>query len=52
MVPNCKLLENIPLHVQKLNYKKDIYELKCHVREKALHSSLPSKLGPIKKILL
>jgi hypothetical protein len=52
MVPNRKLLENIPLHVQKLNYRKDIYELKCHVGEKVLHSSLPPKLGPIKKINL
>jgi hypothetical protein len=32
-----ELLENIPLHVQGLNYRKDIYELKDHVGEKALN---------------
>jgi hypothetical protein len=50
MVPKRKLLKNIPLHVQKLKCRKGIYELKGHVREKVLRSSLPPKLGPAKRI--
>jgi hypothetical protein len=52
MVPKHKLLENIPLHVQKLKCKKGIYELKGHVGEEMLRSSLPPELGPAKKIPL
>jgi len=33
MVPECELLKDIPLHVQKLNYKKGVYELKDRVGE-------------------
>jgi hypothetical protein len=40
IVLKCKLLENIPLHVLELNCKKDIYELKDHVGEKALSLNL------------
>jgi hypothetical protein len=31
MVPKHTLLKNIFLHLQKLNYKKNIYELEDHV---------------------
>jgi hypothetical protein len=47
-----ELLENILLHIQKLNYRKGIYELENHVGEKTLNSNLPPKLGPAKKFLL
>ncbi len=45
-----QLLENILLHIQKLKCKKGTYELKGHVGEEALHSNLPPKLGPAKRI--
>jgi hypothetical protein len=45
MVPKCELFENIPLHFQKLNYKKDIYELNDHVGEKALSLNLLLKFS-------
>ncbi len=48
MVPKCRLLENIPLHVQEVG----IYELKDHVEEKALNLDLLLKFGPAKKLLL
>jgi hypothetical protein len=41
MVPKCKLLENIPLRIQELNYEKNVYELKDHVGEKTLSWNLP-----------
>jgi hypothetical protein len=40
IVLKCKLLESIPLHVPKLNCKKDIYELNDHVGEEALSLNL------------
>ncbi len=40
-----------PLHIQKLNYAKGVYELKDHVEEEALNSNLPPKLEPLKKFL-
>jgi len=52
MVPKHELLKNIPVHIQKLNYGKNIYELKEHVREEALSLNLSPKLGFQKKILL
>jgi hypothetical protein len=52
MVPKHELLENIPLHVQELNCKKGVYELKDHIGEKALGLNLPPKLGSAKKTLL
>jgi hypothetical protein len=40
------MFENIPLHIQELNYGNlNIYELKDHVGEMALSSNLPPKLG-------
>jgi len=45
------MFENIPLHIQELNYENlNIYELKDHVGEMALSLNLPPKLGPTKKI--
>jgi hypothetical protein len=49
-MPNCKLLESIPMHVQKLNYKENIYELDDHVGEVAPNPNLLPKLGPTKKL--
>jgi hypothetical protein len=46
MVLKCKLLENIPLHVQKLYYRKGVYELDT------LSSNLLLKLGFVRRILL
>jgi hypothetical protein len=51
-VPKCELFENIPLHVQKINYKKGVYELEDHVGEEAQNSNLLPKLGPVKSIFL
>ncbi len=48
-MPKCELFENIPLHFQELNYKKNIYELEDHVGEKAFNSNLLPKLKPVKK---
>jgi hypothetical protein len=50
MVLECELFENIPLHIQKLNCRENVYELEDHVREKALTSNWSPKLGPIKII--
>jgi len=45
------MFENIPLHIQELNYENlNIYELKDRVGEMALSLNLPSKHGPTKKI--
>ncbi len=45
------MFENIPLHIQELNYENlNIYELKDHVGEMALSLNLPPKHGPTKKI--
>jgi hypothetical protein len=52
MMLEHELLESILLHIQELNYKKDIYELENHVGEKTLNSNLPLKLGPAKQIPL
>jgi hypothetical protein len=49
MVLECEFLKTIPLHVQKLNYKKNVYELEAHVGEKELRSNLSSKLKPIRR---
>jgi hypothetical protein len=49
MMPKCELFKSTPLHVQKLNYKKGIYELDDHVGEKALRSCLRLKFRPTKK---
>jgi hypothetical protein len=51
MVSKCKLFKNIPLHLQNLNCKENVYELEDHVGEKALTSNWLPKLGPIKIIL-
>ncbi len=40
MVIKCKLLESIPLHIQKLNYRKGVY------------ANLLLKLGPVGRIPL
>jgi hypothetical protein len=50
MVPKCELFKNIPLHVQKLNYGKNICGLEDHVGEEGLSLNWPLKLGPTKKI--
>jgi hypothetical protein len=52
MVRKHKLFKNIPLHIEKLNYKKNIYELEKHVGEEALSLNLLPKLGATKKIPL
>jgi len=52
MVPKHKLFENIPLHVQKLNCKECIYELKDHVGEEALSLNLLLKLRLAKRTFL
>jgi hypothetical protein len=51
MVPKHELFKSVALHIQALNYEKDLYELKDHVAEEALSSNLPLKLGPIKRII-
>jgi hypothetical protein len=45
------LLKNIPLHIQGLNYREGVYELKDHVGQEALNSNLLLKLRPIKRII-
>jgi len=35
MVPKCAQLENIPWHVQKLNYNENICKLGGHVKKGA-----------------
>jgi hypothetical protein len=52
MVPKHESFENIPLHVQELNYEKGVYELEDHVGEKALGSNLLPKLGFAKRYFL
>jgi len=52
MVPKHELLKSIPLHIQELNCKKNVYELEDHVGEKALGSNLSPKLGPAKRTFL
>jgi hypothetical protein len=47
----CELFENIPLHVQKLNYKKNVYELKDQFGEKAQNLNLLPKLGTVRRII-
>lgn len=50
MLPKCKLFENIPLHIQKLNYKKKIvYELKNRVEKKDIEFELVIKTQAHKK---
>jgi len=49
MVPRHEFLKNIPLHVQELNYEKNVYELGDCVGEEALNLNLPPKLGFKKK---
>ncbi len=44
-------MENIPLHVQELNYKEGVYELEDQVGEEAWGLDLLPKLGLIKKLL-
>jgi hypothetical protein len=44
MLPGHKLFESIPLHVQKLNCEKGVYELEDHIGEEALNSNLLPKL--------
>jgi hypothetical protein len=39
------------MHVQKLDYEKRVYELKDHVKQKALNSNLSVKLRLAKKTL-
>jgi hypothetical protein len=36
MVRKCELLENIPLHIQELNYNEGIYDLENRDGEEAL----------------
>jgi hypothetical protein len=51
MVSKCKLLESIPLHIQKLNYVKGIYELENHVGEEVLSLDLPPNPNPNPKLV-
>jgi hypothetical protein len=48
-MPKHKLLESIPLHVQKLNYKEGIFKLEDCVGEKTLNLDLLPKLGLAKR---
>ncbi len=48
----CELFKSIPLHVQKLNYKENVYELDDHVGEEALKSGLLLKFGFILQVFL
>ncbi len=48
----CELFENIPLQIQKLNCRENVYELEDHVGEEALISNWSPKPGPIKIIFL
>jgi hypothetical protein len=45
MVLECKLFKKFPLHIQELNYKKIVYELKDCVEKETLNLNLSSKLG-------
>jgi hypothetical protein len=49
MVPKHKLLKNVSLHDQELNYGKNICELEDHVGEKGLSLNWPTKFGLAKK---
>jgi hypothetical protein len=49
IMPKHELFENIPLHVQKLNYRKGILKLKDCVGEYTLSLDLSPKLGLPKK---
>jgi hypothetical protein len=51
MVPKCEVLKSIPLRIQNLNYKKNIYELKDHVGEEVLSSNLLQKPKLAKRTL-
>jgi hypothetical protein len=52
MVPKCEVHENILLHVQKLTYGKNVYELKDHVDKEVMNLNLLPKLGQVKIIFL
>jgi len=52
MVLRHEFFKNIPLHIQKLNYEEDIYELGDHVGEKALNLNLSPKFKFVKKTFL
>jgi hypothetical protein len=52
IVSKWKLFESIPMHVQELNYKENIYELEDHVGEMAPNPNLSLKLGPAKQFLI
>jgi hypothetical protein len=49
MVPKCEVHENIPLHIQGLNYKASLCELKDHVGEKGVKLKLADKTWACKK---
>jgi hypothetical protein len=51
MVQEHEMLENVSLHVQKINYEEDLYELEDCVGEEALNLNLPLKLGLVKRII-
>ncbi len=44
MVPKHELFENIPLHIQELNYGENVYEQEDHVEENAFTLNLLPKL--------
>jgi hypothetical protein len=44
MVPKCKLLDNIPLHGQRLNCGTCVCELEDHVREKRIEFKLANNV--------
>jgi hypothetical protein len=48
MVLGHKLFKSIPLHIQKLNCEKGIYELEDHIGETTLNSYLLPKLKLVK----
>jgi hypothetical protein len=52
MVLKLEMHENNPLHIQKLNCGKNVYELEDLVGEELLSLNLSPKLGIIGKILL
>jgi hypothetical protein len=49
MMPKCELFKITPLHVQKLDYRKSVYELDDHVGDEALSLSLILKFRLAKK---
>ncbi len=50
MVLKLEMHENNPLHIQELNYGKNVYELEDLVGEELLSLNMSPKLGLVEKI--